>query len=329
MKSFLSDFLEPRMICCRRQAMACDFEVRIPDHARTHLRTVRRVLELLEVLEEQMSVFRPHSEISRINREAFESAMRVESRLFELLNLGLTISRETSGAFDMTSAPYTRCWGFLDRQGRIPSPAEIADISGSIGSHLVKLDRAAETVRFQVPGVELNLGAIGKGFALDRMAAVLRDSGVSSAHLHAGFSSLYAMGHAPGSGSRGWPVGIRHPLHPDRDFGILHLEGSGMGTSGLNEQGYTINGRVYGHIIDPRSGYPAGGKLLVVSLAPSATVADALSTAFFVMTTEEIRSYCEKRPQIGALVIEEPGEGGGTVTYQSFGKMEGALEVIS
>jgi len=304
LRLLLADYLDPRLICCRRRAMACDFEFRVPDSCRSLVGSVQRALDLVDQLEEQMSVFRESSEITRINRQAHARPIEIESRLFGLLQTAVRLSRETGQAFDVTSGTYTNCWGFLRRKGRQPATSEIESLRDLVGSHLLKLDSRARTVQLGRQGVALNLGGIGKGYALDRAAAQLREVGIRQAHLHAGFSSVYAMGNHPGGSVKGWPVGIRDPIRPEKDFAVLYLADSGLGTSGVKDQGYVIDGKVYGHIIDPRSGYPSGGKLLALAVAPSAAEADALSTAFFVMELEEIRSFCEGHPGVGALVLE-------------------------
>jgi len=310
--------------------MACDFEFRLPDTQRGRLDAVQRALDLVDRLEDRMSVYRDHSEISRINRLGHRAPVEIGRDLFDLLQTAVSLSRQTGGAFDPTSGSYTRCWGFLAAEGRQPTEQEIQHLAGRVGPDLIDLDSAGGTVRLRRSGVELNLGAIGKGYALDRAAARLSAAGVENVHLHAGFSSVYALGNSPGGiRGAGWPVGIRHPLQPEKDFAILHLADCGMGTSGLKEQGYVIDGRVYGHIIDPRTGYPARGKVLVSAIAPTAAEADALSTAFFVMELDEIRSFCEKRVEVGAIVLDQDSGSADSIRVHSIGRVRDSLEVLN
>ena len=330
LRVLLSEYLEPRLLCCRRRAMACDFEFRIPDTQRRYLDVVQAALDLVDRLEDQMSVFRDNSEISRINRLAHQEPVEIGPGLFDLLQKAVSLSRETGRAFDPTSGPYSRCWGFLAREGRHPTDQEIQNLARQVGPDLMDFDSGSKSVRLRRAGVELNLGAIGKGYALDRAAAQMSAAGVANAHLHAGFSSVYALGSSPGSArGAGWPVGIRHPLWPEKDFAILRLADCGMGTSGLEEQGYVIDGQVHGHIIDPRTGYPARGKTLVSAIAPTAAEADALSTAFFVMELEEIRSFCEERAEVGAIVLDQISEPPDSIQMHSFGRVRGSLEVLN
>ncbi len=330
LRVLFSEYLEPRLLCCRRRAMACDFEFRIPDTERRRLDTIQAALDLVDRLEDRMSVFRTGSDISRINRRAHQEPVVVGPDVFSLLQEAVSLSRETGQAFDPTSGAYSRCWGFLAREGRQPTDAEIQNLAGQVGPDRIDFDSEKRTVRLKGSKVELNLGGIGKGYALDRAAALMRAAGLGRAHLHAGFSSVYALGGGAGSGSgTGWPVGIRHPLRPGRDFAILHLADCGMGTSGLKEQGYVIDGWACGHIIDPRTGYPARGKALVSAIAPTAAQADALSTAFFVMELEEIRSFCERHADVGALVLDRSSEAADSIQMHAFGRVSDLLEVLN
>ncbi len=330
LRALLSEHLEPRLLCCRRRAMACDFEFRIPDSERRHLDAVQATLDLVDRLEGQMSVFRDDSEISRINRLAHQEPVEIGRGLFDLLQKAVSLSRETGRAFDPTSGSYSRCWGFLARDGKRPTDQEIQEVARWVGPDLIDFDSGSKAVRLKSSGVELNLGAIGKGYALDRAAQQVRAAGIRKALFHAGFSSVYAVGDFPGaSRGAGWPVGVRHPLRPDKDFAILHLADCGMGTSGFKEQGYVIDGQAYGHIIDPRTGYPARGKVLVSAVAPTAAEADALSTAFFVMELEEIRSFCQEHAEMGALVLDQTSGPADSIQMHRFGRVRDSLEVLN
>ena len=173
------------------------------------------------------------------------------------------------------------------------------------------------TVRFTRPGVELNLNGIGKGYALDRAAELL--AGAESEYeirnwlLHGGHSSVLARGehfHPGTEGSvGGWPVGIRNPLFPDERLATLLLRNQAMGTSGSGVQYFRVGGKRYGHVLDPRTGWPVDHLLSVTVLADSAAEADALSTAFFVMGLEKAIEFCQNRPDVRALLIPPPHRG--------------------
>jgi thiamine biosynthesis lipoprotein len=286
-----------------RRAMACRFEITLPSDDQSDISAANEALSLIDRLEEQMTVFRETSEISHINRNAGISAVEVEAGLFELLLLCEELYQGTDGAFDITTGPLTRCWGFLRREGRIPEPDELEAARSLVGMHNILLDREKMTVRFSHPGIEINLGSIGKGYALDRVNSLMRGRGVRSALVSGGSSSLITIGNN-GSGAD-WAVGIRHPILKNTRIARLALSDQAMATSGSAEQYFEKDGKRYGHIIDPRSGVPATGILSVTVIAPSAALADALATAFFIEGRKLAEHYCSTHPEILVLMIEE------------------------
>ena len=168
-------------------------------------------------------------------------------------------------------------------------------------SQVVELNLADSTIRVLAPSVELDLGAIGKGYAIDRVAEYLASQQQAHFLIHGGFSSLRA--HGQHNGHAGWPVGLRNPLFPDRNYATLLLKDRALASSGSNVQFFRHQGQRYGHILDPRTGWPALGMLSVTVTAPTATEADALSTAFYVMGLDAAAEYCREHPQIGAILV--------------------------
>lgn len=315
---------DDRLIRAGRRAMACQFEIFLPAGKRSKIRVVHEALNEVGRLEAQMSIFRENSEVSRLNRTAHERPEEVEKGLFELLRLAVTLSGQTAGAYDVTASPLWRCWGFSTREVRVPSSEEIRQTRERVGFHLLELDSSRSSVFFQRPGVEINLGSIGKGYALDREGEILKSAGLTDALLHAGHSSILALGHSP-AGGEGWKVSIRHPLEKKRDAAAVRLQGRGMGTSGAGEQYFIWEGEKYGHVIDPRTGFPADAHLSATAIAPAAAEADALSTAFFIMSLDEIEQYCQDHPGVGAVVIPKPS--GASLRCCGFGVAREDLEV--
>src|SRR5687767_12626525 len=170
----------------RRQAMACRFEVVLSGEDGSHLPAAREALDLVEDLEAQLTVFRDSSEVVRLNRRAARESCAASASLFALLQHCRELHAATEGAFDVTSTPLSRCWGFLRREGRLPSEHELEQARARVGMQQVELDAEQCGVRFAQEGMELNFGAIGKGHALDRMAELLRARVVRSALLSAG-----------------------------------------------------------------------------------------------------------------------------------------------
>ncbi len=301
---FTLDFERPGSVASRwlrvhRTAMACRVEVALrPDDSR-FVPAAGEALNEADRVEALLTVFRESSELSRLNREGGGT---VVPEVFTLLQTCARLYAETAGAFDITSTPLSRCWGFLRRQGRVPAETEIDAARALVGMDHVTLDAATGSVRFATPGMAVNLNAIGKGYALDRMGSVLRRRGVDHALLSAGSSSILALG---GRG-RGWPIDIRSAQVAGRALARVRLRGGGaVGTSGAGEQFVIADGRRYGHVIDPRSGWPSRGLISATVITGDAARADALSTAFLIGGVGLARAYCDEHPQTLALLTPD------------------------
>jgi thiamine biosynthesis lipoprotein len=296
---------EIALVRAARRAMATTFEVLLPFGAPKALEATEAALDEIDRLEDQLTVYRDHSEVSRLNRLAPTEPVPVEENLFGLLDLAARITAETEGAFDITTGPLIKAWGFYRRSQRLPSGHERAEVLARVGMKHVVLDAGNRTVTYSRPGVEINLGSIGKGYALDRVAELLRrDWNLSSALLHGGHSSVYAMGSTPDT-TRGWGVGIRHPWDPERRLAVVRLCDQALGTSAATFQHLEYAGRKLGHILDPRIGWPAEGMASASVVAPTAAAADALATAFYILGLEKARAYCDAHPDIGALLLPD------------------------
>lgn len=304
-----------------RLAMACRFEITLAARDSAFVPAARTALDEIDALEDQLSVFREASTISVLNRYAASRPVAVPPHVIELLSTCQRLHAETGGAFDITSTPLSRCWGFLRRDGRVPDAATIDAVRASLGLDEVQLDGEGGTVSFRRPGIELNLGAIGKGYALDRVSAGLKRSGIEHVLLSAGRSSLLALG---GRGS-GWQVDLVSPLVSGRALARLWIRDAAVGTSGGGEQFVIADGRRYSHVIDPRTGWPACGVLSATVVASTAATADALSTAFFVGGIDLARRYCADHPDVLALITPDEGPTRPTVVGSRFGTRVRAL----
>jgi thiamine biosynthesis lipoprotein len=283
--------------------MACRFEITVPAELSAGVGACCAALDEVERLEAQLSVFREDSEVSRLNRTASTTGFAATPALVALLERCALLHHDSGGAFDPTSGPLTRCWGFFRRAGAVPPPDPLAAAQSVVGMSHVHIDPATMRVSFARRGVELNFGSIGKGHALDCGARTLRRHGVSTALLSAGSSSVLAVG--PSWSGRSWPVGLRDPRARDRRWAVLHLREAAMATSGSGEQFFTTQGRRYGHILDPRTGHPADACLAATVVASCAAEADALATAFFVGGTARAQAYCATHDNVLALIHEE------------------------
>jgi thiamine biosynthesis lipoprotein len=301
-----------------RAAMACRFEITLSGDDEPLVSAARAPLDEADRIEAALTVFRDTSELTRVNRTAGGAPAAVDADLFGLLHLCRRIHADTEGAFDITSTPLSRCWGFLKREGRVPAAAEIEAARARVGMDAVELHQDAEqrTVRFRRPGLELNLGSIGKGYALGKLGDLLRARGAAHALLSAGGSSVLALG---GRGA-GWCIDVKPRRLEGARLCRLYLRDGAMGTSGAGEQYVDVEGRRYGHVLDPRTGWPAAETLSVTVVTAEPALADALSTAFFVGGAELARRYCAAHPD--TLAIVTPDDGGRRP--QVFGRYAGA-----
>jgi thiamine biosynthesis lipoprotein len=232
-------------------------------------------------LDRLLSNYRAESEWSEVNRDAANRPVRVSQELFDLLAYCLDVSRRSEGAFDISVGPLMKVWGFYKGTGRLPHRAEVRGALTRVGWQNIALDSANRTVSFRRSGVEIDPGGIGKGYAVDRMAAVLKDSGITSAMITAGGSSIYGLG-APPNEARGWRVSLRHPRNPKQTIQEVFLRNHSMSTSGSYEKFFRAEGRVYSHIMDPRTGFPAQGVLSASVLAPRTLDSEAWTKPFFI-----------------------------------------------
>jgi len=286
-----------------RRAMATRFEILLPYGTPDALTLAEAAFDEIDRLEQQLTVYRETSELSRLNRLAPLMPVPVEPGLFDLLGLAAVVTRETEGAYDITAGALIKAWGFYRGPRRVPADEERAEALAKVGMQHVVLDPDTRTVRYLRPGLEINLGSIGKGYALDRAAELLRVSfALPAALLHGGHSSVYAMGTEPGD-SRGWTIGIQHPSDPERRLGVIRLRDRALGTSSATFQHLEHRGRKLGHLLDPRSGWPAENLAQATVVAPTAALADALATAFFILGVDGARAYCTRHPEIGAVLL--------------------------
>jgi len=289
-----------------RSAMACRFEIVAPSgndpENNQGFEAAQSCLDEIDRLESVLSIFRPTSEVSAVNRAAAKLPVAVGPELFGLLQQCQSLHRKTDGAFDVTTAALSQCWGFSNRKPTIPTPDALEQARCSAGfQHVVLGDD--QTVAFGVSGASINFGGIGKGFALDQGAAKLRAHNIDNALLSAGHSSILAVGDGPWG--TGWLVSLRHPLFKNRTLGSVRLHSCALGTSGQEEQWFEADGQRFGHILDPRSGLPAKGVLSVTVIVDSATCADALATAFLVGGPELAERYCAAQPGTAAVILLE------------------------
>ena len=255
----------------------------------------------IERVEMALSNYRSSSELSRINASAANTPLVTDPEVFALLSRALDYSQRTDGAFDVTVGKLMKAWGFFRGAGRYPSDEELARAREQTGWQSVRLDNRTRAIYFLKRGIELDLGGIGKGYAIDRVAALLREGGVKAALISSGSSSIYAIGAPPGKA--GWFVRVPDPLDRAHSVSIISLKDQSLSTSGNYEKFFRLNGRTYCHIIDPRTGRPVEGTLQTTVIAPEATDSDALSTAVFVMGPQLSAKLLERIVGTGAIFV--------------------------
>lgn len=321
-----------------RKAMACEFEVLLnAGQYPNGTDAAVAALDVVDQLESQLTVYRDDSEVSRLNRSAHLGPVEVEPRLFALLEKALQIHRDTSGAYDITSGPLTKAWGFYRRDGRMPDQGELSEVMQRVGLKHVEFNVGLKSIRFDTAGVEINLGSIGKGHALDRAADLLIAAGIENFLIHGGNSSVLGRGSTgtsptddsvtESSSNGGWWVGLRHPLQPQRRIGEIRLSDRALGTSGSGTQFFVHEGKRFGHILDPRTGWPAEGTLSTTVAVPTGAEADALATAFYVLGCDAAIEYCRKHAGISAVIMSPASKDGHVdVTLWGFAKSDLRLE---
>jgi thiamine biosynthesis lipoprotein len=287
------------------RAMATQWEIILPLSTPDATDAGQAAFALLDEIEARLTVYRPSSEVSRLNAAASFADVEVSAELFDLLTLASEVHAETHGAFDITAGALIKAWGFYKGPRRVPADGELSTALARTGMQHVRLDGERRSVRFATPGLEINLGAIGKGWALDRLTELLSARWkIGSALLHGGRSSVYGMGCPPGE-HRGWVVGLSHPEQPERRLARVRLRDRAMATSAATYQYLEHQGRKLGHVLDPRTGWSASGVACCSVLAPTSALADALSTAFFILGLAPAREFCQRHPEIGVLLLLE------------------------
>jgi thiamine biosynthesis lipoprotein len=307
------------LIRVHRPAMGSYFEIRCGAHVPGAVELLHRALDLIDALEAQVTVYSDDSEISRLNATAHLGPVAVEPGLFALLQRAIELSRLTGGAYDVTSGALSEAWGFVRGPKGVPDAQTLAQARARTGWQRLQLDPEARTVRFELPGMRINLGSIGKGYAIDRAVQVIQNHWFpTSALIHGGQSSVFALGSPPGKFGSRWEIALRNPFCPQTPLGVIRMRNSGLGTSGGAFQQFEAEGRIYGHILDPRTGEPAQGPGSVTVLAPTAAEADALSTAFYLLGPEAARDYVARNPEVGVVIIRA-GAGDQSPTVLTFG----------
>lgn len=264
-------------------AMGTRFEILLRGAAPERLRAAAdQALQEITELDSQLSRFNPLSDVTRLNALSGRQAIGVNAALAALLAESIRYSKLTGGAFDVTVGPLVQLWRGAGETGVAPSTEELQAARDLCGANILVVSQSERTARLAVQGACLDLGAIGKGYAIDRAVCVLRDCGVREALIHGGSSTCSAFSEA-GPASAPWLVRVQHPHNPERGIAEVRLESQALSVSAPHGRLLWAGGREWGHVLDPRTGLPAGGARLSAVRCSSALASDALSTALLVM----------------------------------------------
>ncbi|MBN2183211.1 MAG: FAD:protein FMN transferase [Sedimentisphaerales bacterium] len=283
----------PGMKRFSHEAMATTFEIIVAGYDETFARQAAAVaFEEVNRLEAELSRFIENSDVARINNLPANRPLILGLDTFECLKQSCRIYAETDGAFDVTIGPLLSCWRNIDGSPREPSEDELDNSRRCTGSNLLRLNEDEHTIELLADGVQVDLGGIGKGYAVDKMAELLRQWSIETVLISGGYSSVLAL-HGPPD-TKGWPLTLSNPQNRKEILARPNLANRALGSSGIKK------GR---HIINPRTMEPVRDKYAAWSSAPDAATADALSTAFMIMSTEEIKRYCSRHSQVMAMIM--------------------------
>lgn len=238
--------------------------------------------EELHRVDSLLSNYQPQSEWSRVNDQAADHPVAVSPELFDLLRACVSYSERSEGSFDISVGALMKVWGFYKGTGQLPHRAEVRAALASVGYRNMVFDARAHTIRFLVAGLNLDPGGVGKGYVVDKMADVLRAGGITSALVSGGGSSIYAIG-APPDNARGWYVRIRDPKDANKTAAEVYLKNNSLSTSGNYEKFFRAEGKLYSHIMDPRTGFPAEGMLSVSVVAPRTLDSEVWAKPYYIL----------------------------------------------
>ncbi len=278
-----------------RVSMGCVYTIVAYGHDLEPLReAAAAALDEVDRIDRLMSHYKTDSELSRVNREAAERPIEIDPELYDFIAECLRYSRESDGAFDITVGSLMKAWGFFRGEGRMPTEAELTEARNRVGYQHVILNQKDRTIFFDKAGVELDLGGIAKGYAVDRAVTVLKRHGVRSALVSSGGSTIFGLGAPPGKTA--WSIEIQDPVERDRVATTVRLKDQSLSVSGSNEKFFELDGVRYSHLMDPRSGRPVQGMLSVAVITSDGTSGDALDNVFYTLGVERSGARLKKFP---------------------------------
>lgn len=285
--------------------MGVDFKLKFyaPSQSKAE-RVAKAAYVRVEELNGIFSDYEPNSELNRLSRAPVGIPVKVSTELFEVLSIAQELSFQTRGAFDVTSGPSVRFWRKVRKQGKVLSLEELRAAQKRVGFHQLKFNNLKKTVTLTAPGLQLDLGGIAKGYAVDEAMRILKRKGISRALVAASGDMLASR--VP-IGKPGWKISVRDV----DEFGniyprTVYLNNSALSTSGDTEQFIEIDGNVFSHIVDPRTGIGLTSRIQASVISSSSTLSDSYATAICVLGKEEGLQFSETR-KLQVLIMELSG----------------------
>ncbi len=276
-----------------RISMACTYSIVAygDDDARLK-QAMTAAFDEVDRIDRLMSHYKPDSPLSQLNRIAAAHPVKTEPELFHFIAECLRYSRASNGAFDITVGPLMKAWGFFRGAGRMPSEVELQAVRKKIGWQHVRLNAEEQAIHFDCAGIELDLGGIAKGYAVDRAVAILKQHNIARALISAGGSTIYALGSPPESDT--WDVQLQDPRDARKIALTVRLKDQALSVSGSAEKFFELNGQRYSHIMNPRTGRPVMNVLSVAVITQTGTMGDALDNAFYVQGVQATKAALKR-----------------------------------
>lgn len=264
-------------------------------------KTVSESQKKLKHIDYLFSNYRDDSVLFKVNQSAGKGPVEVPEEFFRLTELSINYSELTEGSFDISVGRVFELWKNSAKSNKLPEKEQIWNALKCTGYEKIVLDGKKRTVSFDSDCLELDYGAIGKGYAVDEVVKIIRSYGIKKGLIN--FSgNIFALDKP--DDEKGWETGIKDPFNKGSVIDLIFIDNLGVATSGDYEKYFLINGKRYSHIIDPATGYPVEKLSSVTVVADSATKADALSTAFSVMGRSKTAGFVSKQKNVGVLMIE-------------------------
>ena len=288
------------------QKMGSSFELTLvhedPEKAE---RLIEESIAEIDRVEQLISSWNKDSQTSSVNKMAGIQPQPVSKELYDLIERSNTLARLTDGAFDISYASVDKLWSFTGGEIQPPPDSLVKASVDKIGFEKIVMDAEQQTVFLPLIGMKIGFGAIGKGYVADRVKAFLQEQGVKAGIVNAS-GDMSAWGTQPDGSA--WQVALVNPMNKSKVFSWFPLNNSAVVTSGDYERFLLIEGKRYGHIINPKTGYPSQGVVSCTVFAPKAELADALATALFVMGEDAGIDLVNQLPKVEALIIKDNGE---------------------